>query len=40
VFCVDHWYKVNTLVGYGGYGLVASGENIKTGEKVAIKKVQ
>lgn len=39
VFEVDPIYKVNTLIGRGAYGLVASGENTKTKEKVAVKLI-
>ena len=39
VFRVDRQYRLDSLIGQGGYGQVASGENLVTKQKVAIKKV-
>lgn len=36
---VDPEYTIMNVIGNGGYGMVASGENIVTKQKVAIKKV-
>lgn len=38
-FNVDRKYKINKVIGYGAYGVVASGENTETKEKIAIKKI-
>src|SRR5690606_19386627 len=39
VFHIPTKYKLTKLLGRGSYGVVCSGINADTGEKVAIKKV-
>ena len=39
IFHIPTKYKLTKLLGRGSYGVVCSGVNIDTGEKVAIKKV-
>ena len=39
VFHIPTKYKLTKLLGRGSYGVVCSGINTETGEKVAIKKV-
>lgn len=39
VFHIPSKYKLTKLLGRGSYGVVCSGINTETGEKVAIKKV-
>jgi Serine/threonine protein kinase len=38
-FVVDEKYEYIKKIGHGAYGVVCSGTNKKTGQKVAIKKV-
>jgi len=39
-FEVDPVYKISSLIGRGVYGVVAEGENIETGQKVAVKLIK
>lgn len=39
VFHIPTKYKLTKLLGRGSYGVVCSGINLETGDKVAIKKV-
>eukprot|EP00768_Dysnectes_brevis_P007693 gnl/Dysnectes_brevis/658_a726_2867.p1 GENE.gnl/Dysnectes_brevis/658_a726_2867~~gnl/Dysnectes_brevis/658_a726_2867.p1 ORF type:complete len:378 (-),score=132.92 gnl/Dysnectes_brevis/658_a726_2867:110-1243(-) len=38
-FVVPSYYQVKRAIGHGAYGVVAEGIDVRTGEKVAIKKV-
>lgn len=37
---LEDWYKVGNEIGHGSYGKVHVGEDIETGEKVAIKFIK
>lgn len=39
-FKIDRVYKLTRILGHGAYGVVGAFRNEKTGEKVAIKKIQ
>jgi serine/threonine protein kinase len=38
-FRLDHEYEVDSIKGWGTFGLVASGRNTITGQPVAVKRV-
>lgn len=40
MFCVGDGYDFTKQIGHGAYGVVCSGVDLKSGKKIAIKKVK